>query len=220
MRSSYRESPRLVAHNVAIAVMHDFRNQVSETVILSVRFGDFRVRIDFVEELHSMRRMADLDVQRRLYAGAPSKMLLADMEDDEIEAYLGRTDLTVVQESTITDPNVLWREIRTIRKRGFAESKGELFAGGGRARSANYSARTVAAIDHLTPERRYTAEHRERCIGAAAWRVPGMRPRGSAIASRSELRQPLSRGRDQCCQSAEIRLPVDLLDQFDEFVDC
>jgi IclR family transcriptional regulator, KDG regulon repressor len=154
-------------HDVAIPVMRDIRNQVSETVILSVRSGDFRVHIDFVEGLHSMRRMADLGVQAPLYAGAASKVLLAGMEDDEIEAYLGRTDLTAFQESTITDRNVLWREIRSIRKRGFAESKGELFAGGGAlaAPIKDFSGRTVAVIDILTPEHRYTAEHRERCIG-------------------------------------------------------
>jgi IclR family pca regulon transcriptional regulator len=111
--------------------------------------------------------MADLGVQAPLYAGAASKVLLAGMEDDEIEAYLGRTDLTAFQESTITDRNVLWREIRSIRKRGFAESKGELFAGGGAlaAPIKDFSGRTVAVIDILTPEHRCTAEHRGRRIG-------------------------------------------------------
>jgi len=46
-------------HDVAIPVMRDIRNEVNETVILSVRSGDFRVHIDFVEGLHPMRRMAD-----------------------------------------------------------------------------------------------------------------------------------------------------------------
>ena len=36
---------------------------------------------------------------------------------------------------------------------------------------------------------------------------------------RGGWRQALSRGRDQCCQPAEIRLPVDLFDQLGEFVD-
>ena len=79
----------------------------------------------------------------------------------------GRTDLTAIQESTITDRNVLWREIKAIRKRGFAESKGEIFLGGGAlaAPIKDFSGRTVAVMDILTPEHRYTAAHRERCIG-------------------------------------------------------
>src|SRR5262245_11222204 len=153
-------------HDVAIPVMRDIRNEVNETVILSVRSGDFRVHIDFVEGLHPMRRMADLGVRAPLYAGAASKVLLAGMEDDDIEAYLSRTELTPLQRTTITDKSVLWREIRTIRKRGYAESKGEIFTGGGAlaAPLKDFSGKTVAVMDILTPENRYTPQHRERCI--------------------------------------------------------
>jgi IclR family acetate operon transcriptional repressor len=153
-------------HDVAAPSMREIRNAVNETVILSVRAGDSRVHIDFVEGLHAMRRMADLGVPAPLYAGAASKVLLAGMEDDEIEAYLDRTDLTAFQDSTITDRVVLWREVRSIRKRGFAESKGELFAGGGAlaAPIKDFGGRTIAVLDILTPEHRYTDEHRERCI--------------------------------------------------------
>jgi len=154
-------------HDVALPVMREIRNEVNETVILSVRSGDSRVHIDFVEGLHPMRRMADLGVHAPLYAGAASKVLLAGMEDDQIEAYLKRTKLKAFQESTITDPAILWREIRLLRKRGFAESKGELFPGGGAlaAPIKDYSGATVAVMDILTPAHRYTAAHRDRCIG-------------------------------------------------------
>jgi len=153
-------------HDVAIPVMRDIRNEINETVILSVRSGDFRVHIDFVEGLHPMRRMADLGVRAPLYAGAASKVLLAGMEDDDIEAYLSRTELTPLQRTTITDKIVLWREIRAIRKRGYAESKGEIFTGGGAlaAPLKDFSGKTVAVMDILTPENRYTPQHRERCI--------------------------------------------------------
>jgi DNA-binding IclR family transcriptional regulator len=154
-------------HDVAIPVMREIRNEVNETVILSVRSGDFRVHVDFVESLQPMRRMADLGVPAPLYAGAASKVLLAGMEDDDIDAYLDRTTLTAFQKSTITDRNVLWREMRTIRKRGFAESKGELFPGGGAlaAPIKDFYGKTVAVMDILTPEHRYTTTHREQCIG-------------------------------------------------------
>jgi DNA-binding IclR family transcriptional regulator len=154
-------------HDVAMPVMREIRNEVNETVILSIRSGDSRVHIDFVEGLHPMRRMADLGVGAPLYAGAASKVLLAGMEDEEIEAYLDRTKLAAFQESTITDRNVLWREVRAIRKRGFAESKGELFPGGGAlaAPIKDFSGKTVGVMDILTPEHRYTPAHREHCIG-------------------------------------------------------
>jgi DNA-binding IclR family transcriptional regulator len=152
--------------DAAVPMMREIRNTVNETVILSVRSGDSRVHIDFVEGLHPMRRMADLGVRAPLYAGAASKVLLAGMEDDEIADYLGRTELIAFQDTTITDHGTLWREVRTIRKRGFAESKGELFPGGGAlaAPIKDFSGSTVAVMDILTPEHRYTAEHRQHCI--------------------------------------------------------
>jgi IclR family transcriptional regulator, KDG regulon repressor len=153
-------------HDVAIPVMRYIRNEVNETVILSVRSGDFRVHIDFVEGLHPMRRMADLGVRAPLYAGAASKVPLAGMEDDDIESYLTRTELAPLQKTTITDKAALWREIKSIRKRGYAESKGEIFAGGGAlaAPLKDFLGKTVAVMDILTPENRYTSQHRERCI--------------------------------------------------------
>lgn len=153
-------------HDVAMPLMREIRNKVNETVVLSVRAGDSRVHIDFAEGLHPMRRMTDLGVRAPLYAGAASKVLLAGMPDDEIKNYFDRTDLAAFQKNTITDQQVLWREIRAIRKRGYAESKGELFAGGGAlaAPIKDFSGRTVAVLDILTPENRYTAKHRELCI--------------------------------------------------------
>jgi IclR family KDG regulon transcriptional repressor len=153
-------------HDAALPAMRDIRNEVNETVILSVRSGDYRVHIDFVEGLHPMRRMADLGVRAPLYAGAASKVHLAGMDDDEIDSYFSRTELAPLQKATITDENVLWSEIRLIRKRGYAESKGEIFLGGGAlaAPLKDFSGKTVAVIDILTPEHRYTSQHRERCI--------------------------------------------------------
>jgi IclR family pca regulon transcriptional regulator len=93
-------------------------------------------------------------------------MLLAGMPDEEIEDYLARTDLVAFQSTTITDKALLWREIRSIRKRGYSESHGELFSGGGALASAirDFSGKTVGVIDILTPAHRYTPEHRDLCI--------------------------------------------------------
>ena len=153
-------------HAAALPVMREIRTASMETVVLAVRSGDQRIHIDFVEGLHPMRRTADLGVGAPLYVGAASKVLLAGMPDEEIESYLSRTPLKRFQDSTITDPDALWREITRIRQLGYAESRGELISGGGAlaAPLKDWSGSTVAAIDILTPENRYTPEHREKCI--------------------------------------------------------
>jgi DNA-binding IclR family transcriptional regulator len=153
-------------HSEALPVMRAIRNEVNETVVLSVRTGESRVHIDFAEGLHPMRRMAELGVHAPLYAGAASKVLLAGMDDDELERYLARTNLSAFQKATITDKKLLRQELTKIRMQGFAESKGELFTGGGAlaAPIRDFHGKTVAVIDILTPEHRYTPEHRDRCI--------------------------------------------------------
>ena len=173
-------------HDVALPIMREIRNTVNETVIFSVRSGDSRVHIDFVEGLHPMRRMADLGVRAPLYVGAASKVLLTGMEDDEIKGYLERTELVPFQETTIIDKAILWREIRSIRKRGYAESKGELFAGGGAlaAPIKDFSGKTIAVIDILTPVHRYTPQHRELCISVL---LDGVRRASERLGFRSEM---------------------------------
>ena len=154
-------------HEVVLPVMRELRNAVGETVVLSVRAGDARVHIDLVESLQEVRRTVVIGVPAPLYVGASAKVLLAGLADADIEAYLARTPLKAFQNSTITSSDTVWSEVRLIRKRGFAESKGELISGGGSlaAPIRDYSGSTVAAIDILTPESRYSAEHREFCIG-------------------------------------------------------
>ena len=153
-------------HAAALPVMREIRNATKETVVLSVRSGEQRVHIDFVEGLHSVRRSAEIGIGAPLYVGASSKVLLAGMPDEEIDAYLSRTPLKRFQDTTITDPDTLRREIALIRQQGFAESKGELVTGGGAVAAPlkDWSGSTVGAIDVLTPENRYTPEHRELCI--------------------------------------------------------
>lgn len=153
-------------HADALPVMREMRNKVNETIVLSIRAGDYRIHIDFVESLHPMRRMVELGVQAPLYAGAASKVLLAGLEADELELYLARTELEAFQKATITDKDDLKKELQRIQAQGYAESRGELFTGGGAlaAPVRDYSGKTVAVIDILTPEHRYTAEHREQCI--------------------------------------------------------
>jgi DNA-binding IclR family transcriptional regulator len=153
-------------HSIAMPVMQEIRDAIGETVVLSVRSGEHRVHIDVAEGLHPMRRSAEIGVSAPLHAGAASKVLLAGMEDAEIERYLSSAALTKFQITTITDKKALWREVQSIRQKGYAESKGELISGG-RALAApikDHGGRTIGVIDILTPEERYSPQQREKCI--------------------------------------------------------
>ncbi|MGH2955045.1 MAG: IclR family transcriptional regulator [Solirubrobacterales bacterium] len=62
---------------------------------------------------------------RPLHAGAPSKVLLAQMSSEEIASVIGR-GLDPVGPATITRPTRLRREVAAIRRRGWAFSRQEI----------------------------------------------------------------------------------------------
>lgn len=154
-------------HEVALPVMREIRDKINETVVLTIRVGDKRTHIDSAEAPHQYRRVIEPGRLAPLYAGAAGKVLLAGFDDAELEAYLARTPLKPLQKNTITDRAVLLRQIRQIRERGYGESHRESISGGGGAVAApvhDASGATIAALDILTAEGRFTPQHRERCI--------------------------------------------------------
>jgi DNA-binding IclR family transcriptional regulator len=62
--------------------------------------------------------------------GAGGKVLLAFMDQEERKSLFRRKPLKKLTKKTITDPKRLEGELNTIRKRGFALSKGEAVPGG------------------------------------------------------------------------------------------
>jgi DNA-binding IclR family transcriptional regulator len=63
-----------------------------------------------------------------IHAGASGKPILAFLPDADIERYL-RRPLPRLTERTLTDPDQLRRQIRQIRKRGYATSRSERVSG-------------------------------------------------------------------------------------------
>ncbi len=152
--------------DLAAPVMRAIRDEVGETVVLSVRRGDLRMQMDSAEGLHPLRRIAEPGLHAPLYAGAASRVLLAGMEDEQIESYLQRTPLAPIQKNTMTHPDKLWAEIRLIRSQGYAESSNEVLEGGAAlaAPIISITGATMGALDIITPANRYSPERRETSI--------------------------------------------------------
>jgi IclR family KDG regulon transcriptional repressor len=153
---------------LALPVMRELRDTIGETVVLSVRRGDLRLQVDAVEGLHQMRRIAEPGLQAPLYAGAASRTLLADMSEAEFNSYISRTKFVQLQKNTLTDPALLRAECARVKAQGYAESSNEVLEGG-RALAApiiGISGAAIGVLDIITPETRYSAEHRELSIRA------------------------------------------------------
>lgn len=93
------------------------------TVQLSIRAGDGQVVIDGVEGRGVLVTRTKLGQYFPLHASSASRAILAGLDDEEIEAYLERRKpLERFTENTLTTPEEIWEEIRTIRGRGYALS--------------------------------------------------------------------------------------------------
>ena len=110
--------------------METLRDQTEETVGLNVRIGKQRACIAQVESPHELRMRLDIGKPLPLYCGAASKVLLADMEPQEIEEIVGKTRLDALGPGSIQDPEELLRQLDAIRRQGYALSKEERIAGG------------------------------------------------------------------------------------------
>lgn len=55
-----------------------------------------------------------------LPAGATSKILFSTMKDDDIVSFLSKNSLQKYTKNTITDLNAFLKEIRKVRKAGYA----------------------------------------------------------------------------------------------------
>jgi IclR family transcriptional regulator, KDG regulon repressor len=84
------------------------------------------------------------------YCTALGRALLANMKDEEIQAYLSRTELRPLTPYTITDPKILREELELTKGRGYAINNQEIavgrasiatpvFGGGGRRLEASIS---------------------------------------------------------------------------------
>jgi DNA-binding IclR family transcriptional regulator len=152
----------------ALPALRKVRDALDETVFISVRVGDHRIDIEQVEGLQETRQVKRLGQEYPLYAGAPSKLLLAWMSDPEIENYLARTPLKPFTPRTIVDPIALRAEVAKIRKLGYSEGSDETRSGGASASApiTRPDGGILAAVTLTAPRHRFTAALRKKSIVA------------------------------------------------------
>src|SRR6188472_3236745 len=135
--------------DVAQSHLSDLANEVHESCSASVLDG---VEIVYVARAATKRIMTiSLSVGTRLpaYATSMGRVLLADLSDDQLDAYLGAATLAPLTERTIVDRDQLRAELGRTRIRGWCMVDQELEHG---VRSVavpvhDASGRVVAAVN-------------------------------------------------------------------------
>lgn len=153
----------------ALPVMRELSRQFNETVAISIRSGDSRVDLEQVIGQQAVRRVITLGVEKPLYAGAASRVLLSGLSAAELDGYLSRVPLTKLATQTITDPDALRASLDQIRAEGVALSVREQFDDSGAGVVAPVRGprgEVVAALGVSVPQFRYTPEMAARLVPA------------------------------------------------------
>jgi len=146
--------------HVARPVIQDLVDATGETAILTVYRDHEVICIEKAETRHSVRMTLDVGMRRFPHAGASSKVLMAYLPEEEIQAIIQDKGLPRLCRNTITDPNDLRAEMAKIRELGYAESREETDPGAWGIATPIYGhdGHVVAAIGIAGPSSRFTGE--------------------------------------------------------------
>jgi DNA-binding IclR family transcriptional regulator len=103
------------------------RDAAGESALLAVPRG--RPGMEILLQLDANRHVGVADwvgVDVPLHASSAGKLVLAELDDDELTAWLDASSLASFTERTVTDREVLRAELARVRRQGWAELVDEL----------------------------------------------------------------------------------------------
>ncbi|WP_368505742.1 IclR family transcriptional regulator [Alkalihalophilus sp. As8PL] len=119
-------SDRIDLRQLALPIMKDLRDEIGEAVNLTIKDRAEALYIEKLDTSHPVRLFTKVGRRSPLYAGACSRIILANLPEEEIDTYLNGQALLPFGEGTITDPNLLREILKTSRVEGYTVSHSEL----------------------------------------------------------------------------------------------
>jgi IclR family transcriptional regulator, KDG regulon repressor len=145
----------LEIHKEAAPVLHKLVGDTGETAHLAVMDGLDTIYIHKEECSHPVRILTHLGRRNPSYCTSSGKILLAYSEEQIVEDVINQ-GLISHTENSITDPNVLHKELKMIREQKYAVSTEELTEGtkSVAAPIRDYTGKVVSAITVVGPIQR------------------------------------------------------------------
>ncbi|WP_399890947.1 IclR family transcriptional regulator C-terminal domain-containing protein [Streptomyces sp. BBFR51] len=109
--------------------LKDLMHDVHETTALSVLDGDHVVHVARVPARGVITVSINVGSRFPAYATAMGRVLLAGLDDDAFQGYLGRVDLQPLTDRTVRDTGELRTIIESVRDSGFCVADQELNQG-------------------------------------------------------------------------------------------
>jgi len=162
--------------SLATPVLEDLSRESGETSHFAVRMSDAVVIIARTSGPGAFQLTDRVGVVRPAHCTALGKVILAALRPDQLDRYLQRVELRALTPKTVTDPQLLRREIEEIRRSGIAFDDGEFDAEvrcvGVRVR--DFSGQVIGAIGISGPVWRLsiqTLQNRAKTVREAADRL-------------------------------------------------
>ena len=111
--------------SLATPVLEALSRETGESAHFSVRMGDSVVVLARTSGPGAFQMADRVGVVRPAHCTALGKIMLAAFDDEQLEGYLARNELTPLTENTITTPERLRREVAEVRRAGLAIDDGE-----------------------------------------------------------------------------------------------
>ncbi|HZP89831.1 MAG TPA: IclR family transcriptional regulator [Actinomycetota bacterium] len=112
-------------HEAAVPPMAQLRNATGETVQLAVLDGREVVYIERLDSPHTLRLFLEVGRRNWAHCTGTGKCLLAYLPERTLDRLLDGWELKRRTPFTITDPELLRKELREIRHRGWAQNLNE-----------------------------------------------------------------------------------------------
>jgi IclR family transcriptional regulator, acetate operon repressor len=113
----------------ALPYMTHLRSVTGETIGLNVRVGDARMYLEQLQSRHVLRAQAEVGQLYPLHSGAPGRVLLAFLDDDEIHRILDSTELVPLTGQTPLTAEHVLELVEQTRALGYAAAFQETIPG-------------------------------------------------------------------------------------------
>jgi len=113
----------------AFETMKYLRELSRETVVLQIRIGLERICLEELQTLEHIKYTAGKGSVAPIYTGSAGKVLLSELEDDQLNLLLENLRMDPLGPNTITNKEVLLKDLEKVRRLGYATSFGERIAG-------------------------------------------------------------------------------------------
>lgn len=125
LSSRYLSTYHLV--RISRPIMQELVGEINEDVELAVMKDSEILFLYGVDSSRPLRHVIAVGDRAPAHPIAAGKAILAYLPDNEIADYLSTATLTPFTKNTITDPEVLKRELRKVRSEGVASGYGEYY---------------------------------------------------------------------------------------------